>query len=158
MDEQQINADVRYERRDIRLRWLLMLLVGGVCFAVVHYFVIWRLFWLREGVEEAVMKSPYAAAPRPPGQLPPEPRLEQIDRLAGLPSSDVNKRQAAKEKVLNSYGPTPEKGFVHVPIQQAIRAVAGQLPVRPQGETAKDNGLIDSGESNSGRMFREERP
>jgi hypothetical protein len=63
---------------------------------------------------------------------------------------------AAQEKVLNSYGPTAEKGFVHIPIQQAIKATVGKLPVKrqTQGEAAKDRGLIDAGESNSGRMFR----
>jgi hypothetical protein len=157
MAKEETNVGVRYERKDIWLRWVLALLLGAMCFVAILLFVIWRLFWLREGIVEAA-KSPYAVAPRSATQLPPEPRLEQIDRLAGVAASDVNKRQTAQERILNSYGPTADKGFVHVPIRQAIRAVAGQLPVRHKspGETAEDNGLIDAGESNSGRMFREE--
>jgi hypothetical protein len=90
-------------------------------------------------------------------QLPPEPRLEQLDRMAGnTENSDVSKSLAAKEKVLNSFGPTTEKGFVHIPIQQAMKAVAGKLPARkePQPPTVANQGLLEAGESNSGRMFR----
>ena len=38
-----------------------------------------------------------------------------------------------------------------------MKAVAGNLPVAKessQGRAAKDNGLLEAGESNSGRMFR----
>ena len=101
-------------------------------------------------------KSPYPLAPGFSRKLPPEPRLEQLDRLAGIDNADVAEKLAEKEKALDSYGPTEEKGFVHIPIQQAMKAVAGKLPMRkePQGPTAADNGLLDAGQSNSGRIFR----
>jgi hypothetical protein len=156
MDNDKNDTGASYERKDIRFGWLAAVLVAVCCFAAIHYYTIWRLLWFREGVQESQVQSPYPMAPKLSAKLPPEPRLEQLDRLAGVDSSEVNKRLAAQEKLLNSYGPTADKGFVHIPIQQAIRAVAGQLPVRKQrGETTKDNGLIDSGESNSGRMFWE---
>ena len=50
--------------------------------------------------------------------------------------ADVAKRPAcsselaAKEKALNSYGPTAENGFVHIPIQQAIKARCRQVAGR----------------------------
>ena len=72
-------------------------------------------------------------------------------------SAAVNKQLAAKEKALHSYGSTADKGFVRVPIEQAMKAVAGTLPVAKessQGRAAKGNGLLEAGESNSGRMFR----
>ena len=80
--------------------------------------------------------------------------------MAAVESSDVFKRLAAKEKALNSYGTTAENGFVHIPIQQAIKAVAGSLPAKgtSQGRAAHDNGLLESGDSNSGRMFRGPQP
>jgi hypothetical protein len=76
--------------------------------------------------------------------------------MAGAAKSDVSKRLAAKEKALDSYGPTTEKGFIHIPIQQAMKAIAGKLPIRkqPQASTAASSGLLDGGESNSGRMFQ----
>ena len=87
-------------------------------------------------------------------RLPPEPRLEQIDRMAGAGASKFSKALAEKEKVLNSYGPSEEKGFVRVPIQEAIKATAGKLPVRKQPPGGvKDNGLMDAGQPNSGRIL-----
>jgi hypothetical protein len=156
MDETDTNADVRYERKDIRLRWLLALLAGGCCFLAIHYYVTWRFFWWRASEQEATSESPYPTEPAISTKLPPEPRLEQLDRLAKVESSDVSKRLAAQQKTLDSYGPTAKKGFVHIPIREAIKATAGKLPVRQPspGQTAKASGLIDSGEPNSGRVFR----
>ena len=68
-----------------------------------------------------------------------------------------DKQLAAKEKLLHSYGSTADKGFVQIPIEQAMKAVAGTLPVAKessQGRAVKGNGLLEAGESNSGRMFR----
>ena len=157
MADEKTNPGVRYERKDIRLRWLLLLLAGGVCFAVTHYFVTWQFFWWHERRQEAAGQSPYPAAPGLSTQLPPPPRLEQLDHMA-TGETDISKSLAAKEQLLNSYGPAAEAGFVHIPIQEAIKKNAGKLPVRkPAGPSPKDNGLMDSGESNSGRMFRGER-
>ena len=82
----------------------------------------------------------------------------RADRSVGRRgASNFSKALAEKEKVLNSYGPSEEKGFVHVPIQEAIKATAGKLPVRKQPPGgANDNGLMDAGQSNSGRMFKGE--
>ncbi len=149
---------VRYERRDIRFGCLLAFMLVVLCIMASLGYGVWRFFWWQNSARQEAGRSPYPLAPAASKQLPPEPRLEQIDRLAGVENSDVAKRLAGQEKVLNSYGPTEEKGFVHIPIQQAIKATAGTLPVRkPSAEaTAKDKGLVDSGESNSGRMFRGE--
>jgi hypothetical protein len=156
MDKDETNTGVRYERKDIRLRGLLILMAGAACFTAILYFAIWRFFWWQESVQEAIKESPYPMAPRMSTQMPPKPRLEQLDRMAGVKSSDVDKSLAAKEKALDSYGPTADKGFVHIPIQQAIKAVAGKLPVRkqPQPPPADQSGLLEGGQSSSGRMFR----
>ena len=123
----------------------------------VAFFVIWRFYWWQESVQEAAKQSPYPLAPARPRNCRPS---RGWSRSTGWPAWRVptsTKRLAAQEKALNSYGPTAEKGFVHIPIQQAIKAVAGKLPVRkqPPGQSRRnDSGLMDSGESNSGRMFR----
>ena len=154
MEEQETDAGPRYERKDIHLRWFLAILVAAVCFVAVETFVIWKFYWAEESAQEAAKGSTKELA----SPLPPEPRLEQLDRLAGVEGSNIDKRLAAQEKKLNSYGPTAEKGFVHVPIQQAIDAVADTLPVRkqPPSKTANNRGPIAAGQSNSGRAIGEE--
>jgi hypothetical protein len=50
----------------------------------------------------------------------------------------------------------PDKGVVRIPIGRAMALL--KLSVRqepPAGQQRRDNGLVDAGESNSGRMFRE---
>ncbi len=52
---------------------------------------------------------------------------------------------------------TSEKGYVQIPIDRAMELVVPRLKVRQPtagpGAT-KDRGLVDGGESNSGRMLR----
>lgn len=158
MDEKTTNPGVHYERKDIRFGCLLAVMIVAGCVVVSVGYGMWRFYWWQAGQQQAKGRSQYPLSPGLNPRLPPEPRLEQIDRLAGAGVSNVSKMLAEKEKVLNSYGPSEEKGFVHVPIQEAIKATAGKLPVRkpPPGRAVKDKGLTDAGESNSGRMFRGE--
>lgn len=151
---------VRYEPQDVRFRGILGLMAVACCVLVVLSYLVWRFFWYQQGVQETIKESPYSSAPRLSAKPPPEPRLEQIDRMAGVESPDVNERLAAKERALDSYGPTEDKEFVHIPIQQAIKVTAGKLPVRvlSRHEATKDSGLMDAGESNSGQMFRRQQP
>jgi hypothetical protein len=126
----------------------------------VVFFLIWRFYWCQAGVTENVPQSPFPVAPRST-TLPPEPRLEQIDHMARKEKSNVVRRLSAEEKILNSRGPTADEGFVHIPIQEAIQAVAaearaGKLPQRKSSPSANNRGLLDAGEPNSGRVFRGE--
>ncbi len=156
-DERLEHPAVRYEPRDIRIRWLLAVAAGVCCFAVLQYYGVWRFLRYQEQTQAEARRSPYPFAPAPSATLPPQPRLEQLDRMTPEESAAVNRQLAAKEKALHSYGPTAEEGFVHIPIEQAMKAVAGTLPVAAEssrGRAADSNGLLEAGESNSGRMFR----
>ena len=90
--------------------------------------------------------------------LPPEPRLEQINRLEKDKVSNTFAREKEKEDFLHSYGQTPEKGYVHVPIERAMDLLAGKLPARKEQpkdkQSLRENGLLDGGAPNSGQMFR----
>jgi hypothetical protein len=154
MAEEETHANVKYERKDIRLRWVVGLFSLLGVFVICMLFAMLKFYWYEEEAEKKIKGPTEALAPA----LPPEPRLEQIDKLAGVEASNVDARLAAQEEMLNSYGPTGEKGFVHVPIQRAIEAVADKLPVReqPPGEAAKGRGPVAGGDSNSGRMIRGE--
>jgi hypothetical protein len=102
----------------------------------------------------------FPLAEHPSRQLPPQPRLEPLEpsdeeRRAIMPPS-----VAVRQERLHSYGKTNEPGFVHVPIGRAIEQLAGKLAVRKQSDQREsaDTGLLDAGESNSGRLFRKAPP
>ena len=85
---------------------LLALMVVAVCVMGIVGYGVWRFFWWQAGVQQAAKRSPYPLAPGPSAQLPPEPRLEQLNRMTARESVEVDRRLAAKEQSLNSYGPT----------------------------------------------------
>jgi hypothetical protein len=154
------HPSVRYERTDVRFRGVFFLLVLTAVFASLHYFSVWEFFWIEQHDLDRLKKSPYALAPAPNMSLPAEPRLEQLDRLGKIENENVYLIEASKERQLDRYGPTEETGYIHVPIDRAMKFVVDKLPVRkeqPPGQS-KDQGLVDSGESNSGRMLRGGKP
>jgi hypothetical protein len=152
---------VPYERGDIGFRGLLGVIVGACCVLAVLGFLVSRFYWFQERTQEAVTKSLYPLSPGLSAKLPSQPRLEQLDRMTAAELANSDKQLAAMQRALNRYGATAEKGFVHIPIQEAMQAVAGDLPVAKQssrGGAAHSSGLLESGASNSGRMFREPSP
>ena len=154
MADEKTHGNVKYEPKDIHLRWIVAMFVFLASFVVCMAFVMLKFYWYEEEAEKKIKGSTEALAPA----LPPEPRLEQINKLAGAEAANIDTRLAAQEEMLNSSGPTDEKGFVHVPIQRAIEAVAGKLPTRkqPPGEAADNRTPVSGGAANSGRMIRGE--
>jgi hypothetical protein len=151
------HPSVRYERSDARLKPILVILLIVMGIASFHFYMVWRFFNHYEGYQAAIKKSPFPLAPTPSEALPPEPRLEPIDRMANVQRSNVYERQVAKEDVLKSYGPTTEDGFIRIPIDRAMTLLEDKPPHRkelPANEKRRDAGLMDAGASNSGRMFR----
>ena len=184
---------VRYERRDIHAGWIIGIGIATlVLFAVIFSCTLW-FFHDYKNYQARIKRSPFPLAQQPSEALPALPHLEQLDRVAGLERSNVYQRQAAKEELLQSYGPAlgvvelsgpstlglaaspgsgplaaaaavlsstaiPDQGFVRIPIDQAMALLENKLPARqepPAGQSRRQNGLVDAGESNSGRMFRE---
>ncbi len=66
------------------------------------------------------------------------------------------------ESELHNYGPAERSGYVHIPIERAMQLIPEKLPVRKDqpsdDQLRRQNGLVDDGEPNSGRMFREKKP
>lgn len=150
------HPDVRYEKTDVRFVWVLGVVLVACVVLGVEYYVTLLYFRNREHAQDVYKQSPYPLAPRPSEALPPEPRLEEVDRRSGVDEGNVLVRERAKEQFLRSYGPTAEKDFVHVPIEEAMRFVLSELKSReqPEATSGKDSGLVGAGASNSGRMFR----
>jgi hypothetical protein len=145
----------RYEPSDIHFRRILALLTVVACVAAMQYYGVWRFLWFQEHAQAKAKQSPYPLASAPSAALPPQPRLEQLDRMTPQESAAADRQLAAETKALHSYGATAEEGFVQIPIEQAMKAVAGNLPLaRGSSPGRAANGLLDAGQSNSGRMFR----
>ena len=151
------HPEVRVEKTDARFRPILFLLLGTMVFAALIYVVVWGFFDHWRQHEEAVKKSPFPLAPEPSTALPAGPRLEEVDRMAGIEKPNVYQREKSKEDVLNSLGRTKEDGFVRIPIDRAMDLLENKLPARAAAAERgglRADGLIDGGGPNSGREFR----
>jgi hypothetical protein len=136
------HPSVRYELSDVKFRWILGLLLGAMVFAAVVFFVVLRFYHDYAAYEARIKVSQYPLS-TDNGRLPPEPRLEQVNRLANIEKGNGYLREKSKEQILHSYGSLPgEEGYVRVPVERGRRG----------------NGLVDGGESNSGRLLREKAP
>jgi hypothetical protein len=152
-----LRPDNRYESRDVRFRWVLIVAVLGCCIGAVIFFLVRGFYWAVLESRSDGQATAFAPRETPTGQLPPEPRLELLDRLEKTPASNVSKWERGEEKALETYGSSDEKGFVRIPLQRAMEPQLVRLKARQESDRPrfKDKGLVDAGESNSGRMFRE---
>jgi hypothetical protein len=152
------HPSVKNEKSDASFSGVLIILLAAMgCGAIIHG-VILGVFYKWRQDEDVAKRSPFPLAAQPSTALPPEPRLEPLDRTEGVESSNVYLRLEKKEDVMRTYGKTPEEGYVHIPVGKAMDLLAGKLPARaapPAEAQRRADGLTDSGESNSGRMFRE---
>jgi hypothetical protein len=153
---------VRYERTDASFAWVFGVIVAAAVFGLLIHVIIWGFFREERAALAQKRQSKSPLAPTPSTALPPEPRLEQLDRLRGIDAPNVYVREAVRDDRLSHYGQTGEKGYVHVPIDLAIQILSNEktLPVRKEKEagTPHDNGLVDGGAPNSGRLFNTRRP
>jgi hypothetical protein len=155
-DGQIEHPRVRYQPGDAPLAAILAIIAAVICYGCLHYTAAWWFFREREGSEQAAKQSTLPLAMQRADRLPAEPRLEQLDRLAEIKAPDADHPQAADEALLNSFGPTDDEGFVHVPIERAIDHLIGRLPVRQSQheDSLHSGGLVHEGDSNSGRVYR----
>lgn len=150
------NPSVRHERSDASFGWVLGIIVVAAILGVIIHYGVMAFLNHSAATMARERRSPFPLAPAPPNTLPPEPRLEQFDRL----STDVIAKSLTRETtslvILESLGPTRETGFVHIPIDRAMRLLAGKLPARKaeQNLRRRDSGLVNGGASNSGRLFK----
>ena len=156
------HPSVHFERTDASFPWILSILIGAALIGGLIHWSVWKFFLETRGELRELRRSPFPLAQRPSDKLPPEPRLEQLDRLAQDMESNVYVRQRLREVILSRYGPTREKDFVHVPVERAMQylATVKKLPARKSKAepTPRDNGLVDHGESNSGHLFNRRLP
>ncbi len=149
------HPSIRRELTDVRFLPVFTVILGIVVLGAIIIYATWIVL---HSLEPAVGSSFSSNRGTVDSTLPATPRLEPLERLSGNESANVFDRQLAAERKLTSYGPTDEAGFVHIPIEQAIKLIVPKLSIRktPTGQAAEmDDGLLDGGGPNSGRIYRE---
>jgi hypothetical protein len=150
---------VRYEHRDVRFPAVALVIVFAIICGAADFYAVWTIFQDRERDLHEQNVSRYLLDAESDRVLPVAPRLEQLDRLEGSRGDASNRQELSQEQLLATYDSTPEEGYIRIPIERAMDLVSGKLRSRSQGRpTGKDSGLVDAGESNSGRMLREPPP
>jgi hypothetical protein len=172
-DGQIEHPNVSYERTDASLKWIGGLLLGTMGFAALVHWIILAFFYHYSHFEADIKRSEFPLVAGASNIEPPKPRLEQDDRMKdkiyphNIPETDVMFIEATKLRWLNRWGNTEDTGFVHMPIAEAMALVGKDptkynAPYRKQLPSGMDKiepwqrGLVDAGESNSGRMPRPE--
>ena len=131
---------VRAEGHPLRLH--SGLIVAGSCRRDRSVLGVWYFFRIEERRPGRATRVALSAGARPVTPCRRDPRLEQIDRMAGRherrrPSNSWRK----VEGTCTVTGRPAEKGFVHIPIEQAMKPSPSNLPVRkrspPAGRGAK---------------------
>ncbi len=148
---------VRREHRDVQV-WKILAFMGFIIvFASMHFYLFRRLFGDFEGTPPTHDAAAYRGVGDSP--LPRAPRLEQLSRLVDDTRPNVFLRQQSAEASLDRYGPTADDGYIRVPIERAMQQLPARIKSRDEQPTAdKSRGLVDAGESNSGRMFERSTP
>jgi hypothetical protein len=151
-----VRPENRYEETDASFRAVTIVAIVGCVIGAVVFVAVRGFYWAALESQPPAPATTFTAPEKPTEQLPPEPRLELLDRQQKTPASNVSRWERGEEKSLETYGSSDEKGFVRIPLKEAMHIVVGQLPARKAADQPKfpDKGLIDAGESNSGRIFR----
>jgi hypothetical protein len=177
------NPDVARERTDVDTRAVLWFVGGLGVSLVVVMLALWAMFTLLFDQEKAAKKSrlPLAVEQRegqsPEQRLPPAPRLEGVvpsgqdievgrilTNVARTEHSVGRVRPGAAEDLyrpqelrLSTYGWVEPEKVAHIPIEAAIKRLAGKLPARKDGKPG-DERSGQPGQTSSGRVPQGGRP
>src|SRR5262245_56085170 len=119
---------VRHERKDVNVRAILLAVgILGVTAVIVHL-AGWWIFDYLVARERAGKQSECPLAAEERGLLPPEPRLEEIDRLRAQENDQRPTDPRAEEQSrLGTYGWVDQKaGVIRIPIDEAMRILVEQ--------------------------------
>ncbi len=152
--QKYVHEEVRFQDSHVSIFGIL-----GVLLAIIFVFagVFCISGWMLKGMETAADRSAKGSHYREPAEpKPAQPRLEPLDFESANPTSEFES-QLQGERVLHSYGTVTEEGYVHIPIEQAMKLVLKSLPIRKgvNGPPERSFGLVGGGEPNSGRLYSE---
>jgi hypothetical protein len=174
------NPSVRYERSDAQPRGVVIFGLALAAGCAILAALLWWMYTASIYVENAAKRSesPWGAAdragaaqeqrgsPRPtdPGTehsgFDPNPRLDGLNvpslehDVGRIRPGTAQEQAAEQEKHLAEAGWLDrDRGVVHMPIEQAMKKLAGKLPARADG-VAADEFLQAPTRSSSGRLPR----
>lgn len=152
-------SHARHEPRDVSVPGLLIS-AGGLVVAVVFAFLVsWWAFDYFSARGRVGKPSAFPLAAQERGRLPPEPRLEEIDRLEGKKVGvHPTESHAEQQRQIETYGWVDEKaGVVRIPVSRAMSIIVDNnlLPARPDEERDRipERETRRPGSANSGRTI-----
>ena len=158
-EKPDLHSDVEFDGSEPSLIGVLGVLLAIFVSFMLSGFVAWRFVqtYMTSATASAAPKEKQYSYNTSSNPLPKEPRLEPLDRYQGDTDGDIFARQTAMESTLHNYGRTSDQNFVHIPVEEAIKILAGKLPSQPRSSpnVYKSYGLVEGGESNSGRIYQE---
>lgn len=139
-----VNPETHHEKSDVSIRAVLWVIVIFIIFGIVAHIVLWRVFRGFARLERLRNTAPLTAMQRPADMSVPQnqPLLQPFPRkLPGgaaqrpyldTPVTDLAGMRAAEQRALTSYGwVDPQKGVVHIPIDEAMKLTLQRgLPVQ----------------------------
>ena len=146
----QENPDVRYERRDVSARGIVLTALGLVLMGVVIHLGAWWIMILLEQRRQASAPAASTWTSEEVPRLPRSPRLEGIQRMEGE-ESDAESPQPPK-----SYAMVDEsRGIVQIPLDKAMRLIVEHDLLKGElRREARDRSTLTEGRpsrANSGR-------
>lgn len=138
--DQVSHHGVRYENRDLGGRSIIAFLIALVVTGFLISLAVYGYFGYRAKQVDSTPLLNATASAQPATMVSNPNQLERFQQTHNLPIvlqnddvNDMNKFRSQNDAILNSYGWTDQKaGIVHIPIDQAMRAIAQQgLPTRP---------------------------
>lgn len=129
-DEGQSGSNA-YETRDVKVRPLMLFIVGLTVVMIVSYLIVLGVFKLFSAQEAANDANADPASVRR-AALPPEQRLPAGPRIQADPAGDYQLLRRSEDEILTTYGWIDRQaGVVRIPVNQAMKLVVEQgLPVR----------------------------
>jgi hypothetical protein len=143
------HPSVHYETTDVHFRTVMAVIVMSIVVLAITFWAMFAFLKIYQEYQARTKKSPYPLAPGPSTALPAQPRLEQLNH-----DGDIGTDESLTKHIPD------EKGYVRIPIEQAMRLLDDKLPARaaPAADAIRRaGGLVDGGEPNSGRLFRRNR-
>lgn len=132
-DEKNINADIRFERKDVNASVLAWIGAGIVVTAIILHVVLYGLYRMFDTGAARVGRIPAT-------RMKAQPRTAVEPQLQVNPVADMKQLREMENRKLSSYGwVNKEQGVVRIPVEQAMKLIAERGLPKTNGEVQATN-------------------